>query len=460
MKKVQKSTTVNWASAEVSGIFRQLSGNSFILPEGLLTDILPQIPAIFEEFGRQPFHIYHENAIRQQVWRLKKAFSDNGINFREYFAVKALPRNRILSILHSEGCGFDCSSITELRRARTVGATPDHIMFTSNCTQRAEFDEAFAHGGCIVNIDDEIFLDKLPKPFPELFCCRLNPGNTKTGDEVNSIIGDPLDAKFGIPIEKIVSVYRKAQKLAKKSGVKNPRYGLHTMICSGDLNYKHMVNTWKLCLSVAKLLYQKLGIRLEFINLGGGVGIVYRPHETEFDIEAFAREGAELHHKFAEECYSIPMVYMECGRFITGPCGVYVNQVANVYKKYKKFVGVQSAMPGLPRPGIYYGKAYHHPLILRPDGTPASGRREVVTICGSNCEGNDVLAINVNLPKVREGDFAVMCSSGAHCIGMTANYNERTRPQELLFNNREQVQRICRAEVPEDLWAREMEDQL
>ncbi len=459
MKKDLNADKLNqfiYDSSEMSAVYKQLMGNRYIVPKGLISDIFPRIPEIFNEFGCQPFHIYHEGSICCQVWRLQSAFRDNNINFREYFAVKALPRNRVLSVLSKLGCGFDCSSIAELRRARVVGASPEHIMFTSNCTQKDEFEEAIAHGGCIVNIDDEIFLDKLPGSFPELFCCRLNPGDTKTDEEVNSIIGNPLDTKFGIPIEKIVNVYRKAQKLAKKSGVKNPRYGLHTMVCSGDLNYKHMVNTWKLCLGVAGHIYRKLGIRLEFINLGGGVGIVYRPHETEFNIEDFVREGANLHHKFSNEYYRIPMIYMECGRFITGPCGVYVNRVTNVYKKYKKFVGVQSAMPGLPRPGIYYGKAYHHPLVFRSDGKIANGPKEVVTICGSNCESNDVLAIDVSIPKVREGDFVVMCSSGAHCIGMTSNYNERLRPQELFFNNRGQVDRICRAELPEDLWVREV----
>jgi diaminopimelate decarboxylase len=421
--------------------------NPVIFPQ-IERDVFPHLPKILTAFGDQPCHIYHEASIRGQLRRLKRAFSSQDIPFKEYFAVKALPRNRILEIVHSENGGFDCSSISELRRARAVGAAPHEIMFTSNCTSKEEFEEAYADGGCIVNIDDEIFLKKLPKPFPETFCCRLNPGLMKTGDAVNAIIGNPVEAKFGEPIESILQVYEKARKLGAD------KFILHTMICSGDLNYKNMVNTWKLCHLVGARLWKRFGIKLDSINVGGGVGIVYRPWEEEFNLEALPKEGKVLNDAFSEKYYPAPGILMESGRWITGPCGIYVNRVINVYKKYKKFVGVQSAMPGSPRRGIY-PTAYHHPIILNPDGTRKGGRKEVVTICGSNCEGNDNLAVDVLLPVTSEGDLVVMCCNGAHCIGMTSNYNERPRPQELLYGIDDVVELICRAETYEDLIRRE-----
>ena len=317
-------------------------------------------------------------------------------------------------------------------------------MFTSNNTSDDEFGEALANGGCILNLDDEVYINRFGDLMPELICFRLNPGNRKTGDEVNAIIGNPVESKYGVPIERIVAAYAAARDAGAK------RFGLHTMVCSNDRDYLHMLATVKLLFEVAGDLLKELGIRLEFINMGGGVGIPYRPGESEFDVRSLARECRVLANTFQHDFGYLPKLYMESGRYVTGPHGVLVNRVINRYKKYLDFVGVEAAMPALARVGIYK-TAYHHCTVLNSDFTLASGELQKMNVVGSICENCDALAREIMLPPVVVGDFILTHDTGAHGTAMTGNYNGRTRVQELLVDSFNNVRRICRAETVEDL---------
>ncbi len=138
------------------------------------------------------------------------------------------------------GFGFDCSSIAELVLSRQVGGRNEDIMFTSNNTTEVEFNAAAAEGGCVLNLDDISLIEKVPV-FPELICFRYNPGPRRTG---NVIIGNPVEAKYGVSHDQVVEAYRLAQKRGAK------RFGLHTMVASNELDYSYMVETrgcyWKL----------------------------------------------------------------------------------------------------------------------------------------------------------------------------------------------------------------------
>ena len=410
--------------------------------------LFPRLPMIVEKFG-SPFHIYDERGIRDGLRRLNVAFANQGLEFREYYAVKALPKPAIMDIILSEWCGFDCSSIPELRLARGAGARPEDIMFTSNNTSFEEFHEALCRGGCILNIDDESLIDKIPGRFPQLICFRVNPGHRKTGNEVNTIIGDPVDSKYGVPIESIVSVYKKAMQKGAKI------FGLHTMVCSNDLNYRHMVSTARILFEVAADLKRQLGISLEFINMGGGIGIPYRPDQKEFEIELFARACRGLTDEFEKKIQYVPKLFLESGRWVTGPHGVLVNKVINVYKKYKQFIGVEVAMPGLMRVGMY-ATAYHHCTLLDANGVIKDGVLSEQTVAGSICENCDVLAKNILLPTAEVGDIMITADTGAHGSAMGFNYNGRLRPQELLLCDDGTVRRICRGETYEDLNVRHL----
>jgi len=398
--------------------------------------LFPVLRDIARHYGT-PFHIYDEAGILATGAGLKQAFS--GIpGFREYFAVKALPNRAILKLMKQMGFGFDCSSIPELILARELGALPEEIMFTSNNTSAEEFAFAAQDGGCILNLDDISLIDKVPT-FPELVCFRYNPGPRRTG---NIIIGNPVEAKYGVTHEQVVEAYRRAQARGAK------RFGLHTMVASNELDYTYMVETARMVLEIAELVENELGIRFEFVNIGGGFGIPYRPEQQPLNIAAMAQEITAQFDAFRDRHGYAPAMYMESGRFMTGPHGCLVTTAINHKDTYRKYVGVDACMSSLMRPALY--DAYHHIDVLGKEGQP---RDEVYDVVGSLCENNDKFAVQRQLPKIDEGDLVVIHDSGAHGHAMGFQYNGRLRPQELLLCENGRVEKIRRAETVEDYFA-------
>ncbi len=349
----------------------------------------------------------------------------------------------ILQIMAEEGFGFDCSSIPELVLARRAGATPDQIMFTSNNTSREEFFVALSNGGCILNLDDITMIDKVPGEFPELICFRYNPGPKRTG---NTIIGNPAEAKYGVADFQIIEAYRKAIKKGAK------RFGLHTMLCSNERNYTYMVATVTELLELLEKINFELGIKFEFINVGGGIGIPYKPTDNEFNLEALGIETAALLDAFEKKHGWVPKLCMESGRYMTGPHGALVTRVINQKHIYREYRGVDACMSSLMRPGMY--GVYHHGYVLDQDGRPKLTANQVVSVVGALCENNDMFAVDRPLPEMVERDFYVIADTGAHGIAMCFNYNGRTRPKGLLLKIGGGVQVIERAEQVEDLFSR------
>ena len=398
--------------------------------------MLPIAKQLATHYGT-PFHIYDEVGIRQTGEELKQAFS--GIDgFREYYAVKALPNPRILQLMKEMDFGFDCSSIPELIMSRELGARGEDIMFTSNNTDPEEFQAAAAEGGCVLNLDDMNLIDKVPE-FPELICFRYNPGPRRTG---NVIIGNPVEAKYGVTHEQVVEAYRKAQARGAK------RFGLHTMVASNELDYSYMVETARMVLELTVLIEKELGIQLEFVNIGGGFGIPYQPEQAPLDLDSMSQEIAAQFNAFREQHGFAPRMYMESGRFMTGPHGALVTTVINHKDTYRKYVGVDACMSSLMRPALY--DAYHHIDVV---GKDAQAGTEVYDVAGSLCENNDKFAVQRELPKIDEGDLLVMHDTGAHGHAMGFQYNGRLRPKELLLRTDGSVELIRREERVEDYFA-------
>lgn len=398
--------------------------------------LFPSLSTIVRHFPT-PFHIYDEKGIQETGEQLKKAFSH--INcFREYYAVKALPNPRILSIMAEMGFGFDCSSIAELILARQAGGCGDDLMFTSNNTTKEDFAVAAADGGSIINLDDISLLDKLDA-VPELLCFRYNPGSRRDG---NDIIGNPVESKYGVSHDQIVDAYRKAQQM----GVK--RFGLHTMLASNELNYSYMVQTADMLLRLIEEIAKELSITFEFINIGGGFGIPYEPGIPQLDIESMAREITMHFTEFQQRHGYQPALYMESGRYMTGPHGVLVTTAINRKDIYRTYIGVDASMSALMRPGMY--GAYHHIEVPGKDGRNGT---EVVDVVGALCENNDKFAIQRELPKIENGDLLVIEDTGAHGSAMGFNYNGNLRPKELLLTDDGNVELIRREERIEDYFA-------
>jgi len=396
----------------------------------------PILREIVEYFGT-PFHIYDETGIRDTGQGVIKAFSELG-GFREYFAVKALPNPSILQIMKDMGFGFDCSSIAELVMARRIGARGHDIMFTSNNTSHDEFKAAAEDGGCILNLDDITLVPKVPV-MPDLICFRYNPGPRRTG---NSIIGNPAESKYGVSHDQLLEAYR----IARDRGAE--RFGLHTMLVSNELNYEYMVETTRMLLDIAGWIHRELNIVFDFVNIGGGLGIPYRLEDQSLNITAMAKEISELFFRFKENNGYMPKLYLESGRYMTGPHGILVVKAINRKDIYRQYIGVDACMSALMRPAMY--GAYHHITILGKESEPLIGPVDVI---GSLCENNDKFAIQRMLPLIEDGDILCIHDTGAHGHAMGFNYNGKLRPKELLLRTDGSVELIRREETVKDYFA-------
>jgi len=388
-----------------------------------------------------PFHIYDEQAIRKNVRNLLKAFSW-APGFKEYFAVKATPNPHILKILKEEGVGADCSSLAELMLSEQVGIVGENIIFSSNDTPVEDYKLA-KKLGAIINLDDITHIDYLEKHVgvPEIISFRYNPGPLmKNG---NDIIGVPEDAKYGLTRAQIIEAY----KIMQAKGVK--RFGLHTMVISNELSPESFIGTAMMMFDLVIEIYQKLGIRMEMIDLGGGIGIPYRPEQQAVDLD-FVGQGIQkaYEEKIVANGLHPLKITMECGRMITGPYGYLVSTVLHKKEIYKNYVGLDACMVNLMRPALY--GSYHHITVMGKETLPLD---HVYDVTGSLCENNDKFAIDRSLPQIDIGDRIVLHDTGAHGHAMGFNYNGKLRSAELLLKEDGSVSMIRRAETVADYFA-------
>ena len=384
-----------------------------------------------------PFHIYDEKAIMANARRLNAAFAWNE-GFKEYFAVKATPNPFLMRILEKEGFGADCSSLTELLLSEKCGIVGENIMFSSNDTPAEEYVKAVELGATI-NLDDIShipFLEKLTG-LPELLSFRYNPGQAREG---NFIIGNPEESKYGFTKEQIFEGF----KTVREKGVK--RFGIHTFVASNELDPQFFIETADMLFEMAIELEKEIGIRLEFVNMSGGIGIPYKPEQEAVDLEFVGSGIKSLYEKKIQGTHLDPLkIFMECGRMITGPYGYLVSQVLHEKKIYRNYVGLDACMANLMRPGVY--GAYHHITVMGKENDPAN---HVYDVTGSLCENNDKFAVNRSLPETVPGDILVIHDAGAHGHSMGFNYNGKLRSSELLLRENGNVVEIRRAETVDD----------
>jgi diaminopimelate decarboxylase len=398
-----------------------------------------EITGLIEKYPT-PFHVYDEKAIIENAMKLRKAFSVvNG--FKEYFAVKALPNPYIMKLLKNEGFGSDCSSLPELLLSEKAGIVGENIMFSSNDTPAEEFIKA-RELGAIINLDDLSHIEFLEESagLPEIVCCRYNPGPLKEG---NAIIGNPEEAKYGFTREQLFTGYR----MMKEKGVK--RFGLHTMVASNELDPAYFIETAKILFELIAELSKELDIKFEFVNLGGGIGIPYRPEQEQVPYDVIAKGVAEAYDETIRANGLHPLkIFLECGRVITGPYGYLVSSVRHMKHIYKDYVGLDACMANLMRPALY--GAYHHITVL---GKEHEDHEMLYDVTGSLCENNDKFAIDRLLPEVEKGDILVIHDAGAHGHAMGFNYNGKLRSAEFLLRPDGSFVQIRRAETIDDYFA-------
>ncbi len=408
--------------------------SNFPLSKDELSSLIKKFPT--------PFYLYDEKGIRDNM----KYFTDCFKNFHafcEHFAVKALPNPYILKILADEGCGTDCSSLPELILSDMAGIKGEKVMFTSNETPAEEFVYAYEHGN-IINLDDYTHIDFLKNAlggkFPELICFRYNPGPLKGG---NAIIGVPEEAKYGLTREQLFDAYKKARDYGAK------RFALHTMVASNELNPDYFVDTAKMLFEICVELKQKLDIRIEFVDLGGGIGIPYKPDQKKVDLEYVSNSIRKVYDELIVPAGLDPLdIHWECGRPITGPYGWLVSTAIHEKHIYREYIGLDSCMADLMRPGMY--GAYHEVTVSGKENAP---KDHVYDVVGSLCENCDKFAVQRPLPKIDIGDYVIIHDAGAHGRAMGFNYNAKLRAGEILMRPDGSFRQIRRRETIDDLFA-------
>jgi len=308
--------------------------------------------------------------------------------------------------------------------------------------------------GAHLNLDDITCLAKVPQPFPRCVSLRVNLGKSSVllpGEEKGKIEFNREGSKFGIPVGEIMKVY---EILIKDYHVEE--VGSHSMMVSNNLDYRKVIPIIQKQSDILSEVVDTFGVRAPYINIGGGLGIAYRPEDPDYDVKSLAREVARIIGAFKEKHGYAPKVFMESGRYVTGSSAVLVNKIRNIYTKFgHKFLGVQIAMHAMPRPMLYPGEAYHHQIIVRADGSLKDGPLEEVSIVGAACEDNDRIATDILLPQAEEGDYIISCSAGAHCVDQAGDYNWQFKPQELLIGDFGNVRRICPQQTYAGLTARQ-----
>lgn len=401
-----------------------------------------QLKALVKKYPT-PFYLYDEKAIRENMREFTKSFSIFP-SFREFYAVKACPNPYILKILAAEGCGADCSSLPELMLSKMSGIEGKKVMFTSNETPAEEYQYAFKEGN-IINLDDITHIEYLKKALggklPETMCCRYNPGPAKHG--CNSIIGKPEEAKYGMTREQILEAY----KIMKAEGVKH--FGLHTMVASNELNPDFFADTAKLVFELAAEIKEKDDVRIEFTDLGGGLGIPYRPGQKKVDYNEIAQKIRKLYDEIIVPAGLDPLeICWECGRPITGPYGWLVSTAIHEKHIYREYIALDSCMADLMRPGMY--GAYHEVSVSGKENAP---KDHVYDVVGSLCENCDKFAVQRPLPEINIGDLVIIHDAGAHGRAMGFNYNGKLRAGEILMREDGSFVQIRRRETVDDLFA-------
>ncbi|MGO5062036.1 diaminopimelate decarboxylase [Lawsonibacter sp. LCP25S3_F5] len=407
---------------------------------------LEQLQAITRQYPT-PFHLYDEKGIRDTARALYKAFSWNP-GYREFFAVKATPNPQILKILKEEGCGTDCSSLTELMMSDRCGFAGDQIMFSSNDTPAEEFALA-AKLGATINLDDISHIDFLKDTIgyiPKRISCRFNPGGTFTlgeSEEGFQVMDNPGQAKYGMTRPQMTQAFRRLKELGAEE------FGIHAFLASNTLSNEYYPALAAILFKMAVELKNETGCHITFINLSGGVGVPYLPDQPANDI-AVIGEGVRR----AYEDILVPAgmgdvsLCTELGRFMLAPNGHLVTRVLHEKQTYKDYIGVDACAANLMRPAMY--GAYHHITVMGKEDQPCDHQYDVT---GALCENNDKFAVDRMLPKIDIGDLLVIHDTGAHGHAMGYQYNGRLRSAEVLLQADGSTRLIRRAETPEDYFA-------
>lgn len=387
---------------------------------------------IAKEFGT-PVYVTEEARVRENYRNIYGAFS-RYMDTKIHYACKANTNLAILRILEQEGAGIDAVSIGEVKTCLKAGFTPDRIMYTGVNVSDEELKEV-SDLGVMINLDSVSEMERLAEiapGYPVSF--RITPG-VGSGHGAKVITGTK-GAKFGIPLEDVVSTYARAKDLG--FDIK----GIHAHIGSGGQVVEPFMDMMEVLINIVNEL-KNLGIDLEFIDMGGGIGVPYKPNEEEMDVGELAMNITDM---IMEET-DVKTLIIEPGRYIVCDSTVLLATVNDVKDAgTKKYVGTDAGFNTLIRPAMY--DSYHYVALANKFGKACTDKYDVV---GPICESGDYLAHDRVLPDPKEGDIIAIYNAGAYGFSMSSNYNSRPLCAEVLVNDGK-AELIREAETVEEQW--------
>lgn len=376
-----------------------------------------------EEFGT-PLYVYSQSRIQSNYRRLVNAYRSYYPKFEVYYAVKANNNPAIVKILADEGAGADASCIPEILIAQSVGLSSEKILYSGVYNSNKDLQYA-AENHVRLNLEDASQLERLASySIPDSLCFRINPGIGGSGAE-GLIFAGP-DAKFGIIERDVEQAYARAKNL----GVK--KFGIHMMTGSNLLAPEYFEEVVEKLLDIAGPISQKLGIAFDYIDIGGSLGVPYRPEDQEIDIDEVARRVVgKLREKLDAYHMGEPLLIHEPGRYLVCDAGILISQVTSIKNGYKKFIGLDAGMHTLLRPALY--GAYHH--ILYANDLNAENDQSV-NVVGQVCENSDIFAKDRLLSSsIGVDDYLVFLNAGAYGYCMSSQYNSKPKAAEVLVSN-------------------------
>jgi diaminopimelate decarboxylase len=372
-----------------------------------------------EEIARSagtPVYVYSATAIRERYQSYDTAFGETP--HQVFYAVKANSNLSILRLLAAEGAGFDIVSGGELYRVLHAGGRPDRVVFSGVGKTREEVEYALSSGIHSFNCESESELALIDSIASRLgkrarIAMRVNP---HVDAQTHPYISTGLrDHKFGIDIDAVESVYERARAFGNLD-----LEGISCHIGSQLLDTSPLMEALDAVLALAARL-RAASIPIGHLDLGGGLGVPYKPEQHEPDVAAHIRA-------VCERCAGHGLtLMMEPGRSIVGPAGALLSRV--LYRKStetKEFVVVDAAMNDLIRPALYQA---HHEIVPLRQHMPGTVKADVV---GPVCETGDFFARDREIANVLPGDFLALCTAGAYGFVLASNYNSRPRPAEVL----------------------------
>lgn len=371
-----------------------------------------------EKYGT-PLYVYSEAVLRDRCREIKNLLTYK--NVRVNYSAKANTNLDLLRIIRDEGLDVDAMSPGEIYIEQLAGFESSQIFFISNNVSAEEMRFAIERD-ILISVDSlsQLIMYGQINPGGKV-AVRFNPGIGAGHHE--KVITAGQKTKFGVQIELIPQV----NEIIKKYNLK--LVGINQHIGSLFLDWRVYIDGVKALLKIANEFPD-----LDFIDVGGGFGVPYKPGQSRLDLKKLGKELDLILNEFIEQYPNKDVFFkMEPGRYIVAECGILLGTVHASKQNYDTtYIGTDIGFNVLVRPAMY--DSYHEVAIIKKNKGNGVEKGELATVVGNICESGDILAIDRILPQSDIGDIIAVFNAGAYGYSMSSNYNCRLRPAEVLLD--------------------------